>query len=59
MGVKLVIEVNQQQKRMLEWLIDEGKHGSTPGEVIRSGFVEFCRLHPEIVGEDAPTGQER
>lgn len=56
MGVKVVVEVNQQQRQLLDRLIEEGKHGSTPEEVLRSGFLEFCREHPEIVAGSATAG---
>jgi Arc/MetJ-type ribon-helix-helix transcriptional regulator len=45
----VTIEINQQQEEMLDRLITEGGFGSTHGEVIRSGFVRFCREHPEFV----------
>jgi hypothetical protein len=44
------VVINQQQAQMLDRLIAEGKHGSTYGEVIRSGFLQFCRQHPELAG---------
>ena len=50
MGVKVVIEVNQQQRQLLDRLIADGEYGSTYEEVVRSGFLEFCHLHPELVG---------
>jgi hypothetical protein len=53
MGRKIVVEVNQQQRQMLDRLVAEGTHGSTHADVLRSGFLEFCRLHPEIVGAQA------
>lgn len=59
MGAKIVVEINQQQRQMLDRLIEEGRYGVTHAEVIRSGFVEFCRSHPEVAGEDVPTEGER
>ncbi len=49
------VVINQQQAQMLDRLITEGKHGSSYGEVIRSGFLEFCRQHPEF----GSSGQDR
>jgi hypothetical protein len=45
----VVVEVNQQQAQMLDRLISEGGLGETYGEVIRSGFLRFCREHPELL----------
>lgn len=42
------VMINQQQAEMLDRLIAEGKHGSDYGEVIRSGFLDFFRQHPEL-----------
>jgi len=50
----VTIEINQQQEQMLDRLIAEGGLGSTHGEVLRSGFLAFCREHPEIL--DASRG---
>lgn len=50
---RVTLEINQQQAQMLDRLIAQGGHGSTYGEVIRSGFVAFCRDHPEL-GAAAP-----
>jgi Arc/MetJ-type ribon-helix-helix transcriptional regulator len=44
----VTLEINQQQAEMLDRLIAEGELGSTPAEVIRSGFLRFCREHPEF-----------
>jgi predicted O-methyltransferase YrrM len=44
----VTLEINQQQAQMLDRLIAEGGLGSTPAEVIRSGFLRFCRDHPEF-----------
>ena len=52
----VTIEINQQQEQMLDRLIAEDGLGSTPGEVVRNGFVRFCERHPEFldaVNEDA------
>ncbi len=49
----VTLEINQQQAQMLDRLIADGAHGSTYGEVLRSGFVAFCRDHPEL-GAAAP-----
>jgi len=45
----VVVEVNQQQAQMLDRLIDEGGLGETYGEVVRGGFLRFCREHPELL----------
>jgi hypothetical protein len=45
----VVVEVNQQQAQMLDRLIDEGGLGETYGEVVRTGFLRFCREHPELL----------
>jgi hypothetical protein len=45
----VVVEVNQQQAQMLDRLIAEGGHGDTYGQVVRSGFLQFCREHPELL----------
>jgi hypothetical protein len=45
----VVVEVNQQQAQMLDRLISEGGLGETYGEVVRSGFLHFCREHPELL----------
>ena len=52
-GRTIVVEINQQQAQMLDRLIADGEHGDSYGEVIRSGFLRFCREHPEL-GADAP-----
>ena len=44
----VTVEINQQQAQMLDRLIAEGRGGSSYGEVIRTGFLEFCREHPEL-----------
>ena len=49
----VTVEINQQQAEMLDRLIAEGGHGQSYGEVIRSGFLAFCRDHPEF-GAKAP-----
>ena len=49
----VTVEINQQQAQMLDRLIAQGGHGSTYGEVVRNGFVAFCRDHPEL-GAAAP-----
>jgi hypothetical protein len=33
---------------MLDRLIAEGGLGSTHGEVLRTGFLRFCKEHPEL-----------
>ena len=58
MGVKVVVEVNQQQRQLLDRLIAEGTHGSSYEQVVRSGFLEFCRTHPEIAGGSTAAGRE-
>ena len=50
------VVINQQQAQMLDRLVAEGKRGASYGEVIRSGFLEFCRQHPELAGS---RGQDR
>ena len=50
---RVTVEVNQQQAQMLDRLIADGHLGDDYGEVIRSGFVRFCREHPEL-GADRP-----
>jgi len=56
----VTIEINQQQAQMLDRLIADGDHGSTYGEVIRSGFLRFCREHHELGAGDAQqTNRER
>jgi Arc/MetJ-type ribon-helix-helix transcriptional regulator len=52
----VLVVINQQQAQMLDRLIAEGKHGSSYGEVIRSGFLEFCRQHLELADS---TSQDR
>jgi Arc/MetJ-type ribon-helix-helix transcriptional regulator len=54
-GRTVVVEINQQQAQMLDRLIAGGEHGDSYGEVIRSGFLRFCREHPEL-GADVPEG---
>jgi hypothetical protein len=50
----VTLEINQQQAQMLDRLIAEGGLGSTPAEVLRSGFLRFCKDHPEFAsGSDA------
>jgi hypothetical protein len=44
----VTLEINQQQAQMLDRLIAEGGLGSTPAEVIRTGFLRFCVAHPEL-----------
>jgi len=39
---EVTVVINQQQAQMLDLLIAEGGHGSTYGEVIRSGSFRFC-----------------
>jgi hypothetical protein len=34
---------------MLDRLISEGGLGETYGEIVRSGFLHFCREHPELL----------
>lgn len=48
------VEINQQQAQMLDRLIAEGGLGSTYGEVMHSGFLRFCREHPELAVTTAP-----
>ena len=45
----VTVVINQQQEQMLDRLVAEQQHGSTHAEVIRSGFVAFCREHPEFL----------
>jgi hypothetical protein len=45
----VVVEVNQQQAQMLDRLIAEGGLGETHAEVVRSGFLQFCSEHPELL----------
>jgi hypothetical protein len=52
----VIVEINQQQAQMLDRLIAEGHHGATYGEVIRSGFLRFCREHPELAAKPAADG---
>ncbi len=53
------IEINQQQAQMLDRLIAEGQHGADYGEVVRAGFLHFCRSHPELgATPDAGAGRE-
>jgi hypothetical protein len=51
----VIVEINQQQAQMLDRLIADGNLGDDYGEVIRSGFVRFCREHPEL-GPGPPAG---
>lgn len=44
----VTVEVNNQQAQMLDRMIAEGGYGSSYGEVMRSGFLRFCREHPEL-----------
>jgi hypothetical protein len=44
----VTLEINQQQAQMLDRLIAEGGLGSTHGEVLRTGFLRFCKEHPEL-----------
>ena len=53
----VTVEVNQQQEQMLDRLVSEGGLGASHGEVMRSGFLEFCREHAEFL--DAPAEDER
>ena len=52
-GKTVTVVINQQQAQMLDRLVAEGRHGSTYGEVIRSGFVAFCNKHPEFLKQGA------
>lgn len=58
MSDKVRVVINQQQAQMLDRLIAEGKHGSDYGEVIRSGFLHFCRDHPELGAQPPESGQD-
>jgi len=53
---EVTVVINQQQAQMLDRLIAEGGHGSTYGEVIRSGFVRFCEEHPEFLRAESKKG---
>lgn len=50
------VVINQQQEQMLDRLVAEDRHGSTHGEVIRSGFVAFCAEHPEFLRDEGKEG---
>lgn len=54
----VTIEVNQQQEQMLDRLIAEGGLGSSYGEVVRSGFLRFCKAHPDLAGRPGAVGDE-
>jgi hypothetical protein len=54
----VTVEINQQQAQMLDRLIAEGAHGSTYGEVMRNGFAEFCREHPEFAAGEPVAARE-
>ena len=45
----VTVVINQQQEQMLDRLVAEERYGSTHAEVIHSGFVAFCREHPEFL----------
>jgi len=52
----VTVVINQQQEEMLDRLVAEQRHGSTHAEVIRSGFVAFCREHPEFLAGERGEG---
>lgn len=45
----VTLEINQQQAEMLDRLIREGGLGDSSADVLRSGFLAFCREHPEVL----------
>jgi Arc/MetJ-type ribon-helix-helix transcriptional regulator len=55
---KVVVEVNQQQAQMLDRLVDEGSFGPDHAEVIRSGFLQFCEEHPELLSGEGEVSDE-
>jgi Arc/MetJ-type ribon-helix-helix transcriptional regulator len=52
----VTVVINQQQADMLDRLIAEGRHGTSYGEVIRSGFRRFCEEHREMVDRPPENG---
>ena len=50
MSVTVTVELNQQQRQILDRLIADGGYGASHGDVVRTGFLEFCEKHPEIAG---------
>jgi hypothetical protein len=53
---EVTVVINQQQAQMLDRLLAEGGRGSTYGEVIRSGFLQFCEEHPEFLRAESKEG---
>jgi hypothetical protein len=47
-GSTVIVEINQQQAELLDRLVAEGV-GATHAEVIRNGFLGFCREHPALL----------
>jgi Arc/MetJ-type ribon-helix-helix transcriptional regulator len=51
---KVTVQINQQQAAVIDRLVRGGQYGTSRAEVIRAGFAEFCKAHPELFVEDAP-----
>jgi hypothetical protein len=47
--MKVTVELNSQQLELIERLVADGDLGADTATVIRHGFAEFCRQHPELV----------
>jgi Arc/MetJ-type ribon-helix-helix transcriptional regulator len=47
-GPIVTVEINQQQAELLDRLVAEGL-GASRAEVIRNGFLDFCREHAALI----------
>jgi len=52
----VVLNINQQQRPIIDRLLATGRYGATPAEVLRHGFLAYCRhtgVAPSSAGEGA------
>jgi hypothetical protein len=45
----VIVEMNQQQRELVDRLLTEGGYGRTPGEVLRTVLRLYCAAHPDFV----------
>lgn len=53
----VVLHINHQQRPVVDQLLASGRHGATAAEVVRSGFLAYCRLSGVAPSTIAGTGE--
>lgn len=42
---RIDLHINHQQRTVVDRLLASCRYGATPAEVVRFGFLEYCRLN--------------